>query len=98
MMRRAVLEAAEALGIRVVVAASSPPDPRERRRWREAFVTSALRGVAAVARVQGGGEEGGGGSIEPWSVDFSGGDVPGFVTREIAAVLPGMTRRHEVQL
>ena len=92
-MRRAVLEAADALGIPVV---TSPPDPSERRRWREAFVTSALRGVAAVARVrgQGGGGPGGG---EPWSVDFSR-EVPGRVTREIAEALPCVIRRHEVKL
>jgi branched-subunit amino acid aminotransferase/4-amino-4-deoxychorismate lyase len=92
-MRRAVLEAADALGIPVV---SSPPDPSERRRWREAFVTSALRGVAAVARVggQGGGGPAGG---EPWSVDFSR-EVPGRVTREIAEALPCVMRRHEVKL
>lgn len=96
-MRRAVLEAAESLELRVV---ASRPDPRGRRRWREAFVTSALRGVAAVARVQGGGQEGG---MEPWSVDFSsggggGGGLPGLVTREIADALPGVTWRHEVKL
>ena len=85
-MRRAVLEAADSLGLRVI---ASPPDPRERRRWREAFVTSALRGVAAAARVKG----------DSWSVDFAaGGDVPGRVTREIAGALPEVLRRHEVKL
>ena len=90
-MRRAVLEAAEALSLRVALSA---PDPRERARWREAFVTSALRGVAAVARLRGGGEFGN----ETWRLDFESESVPGSVTREIAEALPVVMRRHEVKL
>ena len=91
-MRRAVIEAAGKIGIGVRLSA---PDPSktERQRWREAFVTSALRGVAPLRGISRGGGRGG----EGWSVEFEG-EVPGEVTRAIAGELEAVVGHYRVPL
>lgn len=100
-MRRAVIEAAGKLGIKVALSAPGPPSSSSRqRRWREAFVTSALRGVAPLREIRGQGGGGGGGRAEGLSVELFGDDggVPGPVTRAIAGALEGVVGHYRVQL
>lgn len=110
-MRRAVLEAAGSLGLGVALSAPDPKllflsqqeqqqgqeqQGKRRRRWREAFVTSALRGVAPLREIRG--EEIGEEKSE-WRVEFDeAGGVPGPVTRAIAEALPAVVGHHRVQL
>ena len=77
-MRQRVLQACLHLGLRVVEKA---PDAAHRHRWREAFLTNALRRVQPLHRVECG--HGNVWELAPWEVEFS--SVPGSWTSKIQA-------------
>jgi branched-subunit amino acid aminotransferase/4-amino-4-deoxychorismate lyase len=76
-IRKAVLHACNALGLPVV---ETPPDPGERAKWSESFLTNALRGVQPLQRIECGAANAWG--LPTWSMEFS--SVPGPWSAKIA--------------
>ena len=76
-LRKHVLQACADLG---VVVEERAPDPSQRWRWREAFLTNALRGVQSLGRIECG--EANVWGLPGWEHEFSAGS-PGPVTAQL---------------